>query len=290
MSTDELLAALGVIPGYAQAAQAAATLDMHFRQLRGKRLDIGINPVFRHRQQLTRQLIDTALSGQHLPADLTAHDWGQTWKDATRHAQEELLFQALSEATTSAQNHRRHLITQGANAALSNLDDQLQELVGAIRAGQAGGQHADRYSRIRRAQRHIFTEAHHSATRPMLNTVGEMVDLYEHWPRWTKNGKPGSPEPDQPAPWARHGSDPDSSTYTPEYLQWAVDNRAHLWVPTFPQLQAAAVRDNRLREQQDIHRQNVNNGALPRERFTTPDELSLNVFLAEHADKESAHV
>ncbi|MEV1054636.1 hypothetical protein [Streptomyces sp. NPDC049887] len=285
----ELETALATIPGYTRHARAAAALATHYTRLRNKRLDAGINPVFRSCQELTEQVTAAALSDR-LPDELTEHDWGQHWQDVIRHTQEDLLFQALTEATTRAENQRRHLISQGANTALRSLNQQLQQLLAAVRAGRASQQHADTYSRIRQAQRHIFTEAHHSATRPMLNAVGEMADLYEHWPRWTKNGKPGSPEPDQPAPWTRHGSDPDSSTYTPEYLQWATDNRAHLWVPTFPQLQAAAVRDNRLREQQDIHRQNVNNGAAPRERFTTPHHLDLDAFLAEQNDKEPAHV
>ncbi|MFJ3719062.1 hypothetical protein [Streptomyces sp. NPDC090057] len=287
---SELTQALAAIPGYPEAAQAAATLSAHFRRLRAKRLDAGINPVFRYRQQLTEQLQLAALDGQELPDDLTAHDWGQAWQDATRTAQEDLLFQALNEAATSAESQRRHLLTWGANTALAHLDDQLQQLLATIRDSQATDQHAAAYTAIRQAQRQIFVEAQHSATRHQLNTYGEMADLYERWPRWSKDGKPGIPAPQQKAPWVQHGSDPDACTYTAGYLQWAVRQGVHLWVPTFPQLQAAATRDTRLREQQEIHRQNVANGALPRERFTIPDELSIGAFLAEHSSKEPAHV
>lgn len=288
MSDDELQTALNSIPGYPEAAQAAATLGARKKQLWHTQMNSGPNPAVTHRQQFPKQLLEAA--GRGLPDDLTEHDWGPGWQDSIRYAKTQLILQALTEAANHAENHRRHLLTQGANTALHHLNQRLADLLAGIRGSRATDDHAHTYRQIRQAQRAIFDQAHHSATRPQLNTVGEMADLFEHWPRWTKDGKPGKASPHQPAPWTSHGSDPDSCRYTADYLQWAVDNHVRLWVPTFPQMQAAATRDNRLREEQDIHRQNVNNGALPNERFTVPERLSLDTLLAEQTSKEPAHV
>jgi hypothetical protein len=291
VSDTELTLAYQTIPGYTEAARAAATLGARYKEMRHQRVNASTNPVPRHRQQITEQLLTLARNGEPLGDDLTQLDWGQGWQDSIRRTQEEVLFQALAEAKAKADGHLQHVITQGANTALGNLDGQLQNLLDDVRGGRADEEHAATYAAIRRAQRAIVTAVPlHSATTGQINTVGEMADLFEHWPRWAKEGKPGMPAPNQPAPWARHGSDVDRGEYTPAYLQWAVDNRVHLWVPTFPQLAAAVRRDHELRAAQDIHRQNVDNGALPRGRFEIPEHHSLGALLAEHDSKEPAHV
>lgn len=288
MSDTELETAYQTIPGYTEAAQAAATLSARYKQMRHQRINANTNPVLHHRQQITEQLTDLARRGQQLPEDLTAHNWGEGWQDSIRRTQEDLIFQALTDAARKAEGHLQHVITQGANKALTNLNNQLQNLLDQIRGSRANNQHAATYSAIRRAQRTIINAVPlHSATTSQINTVGEIADLYEHWPRWTKDGKPGRPSPHEPAPWTAHGSDIDRSEYTPTYLQWAVDTPAHLWVPTFPQLKAATHRDSELRAAQDVHRQNVEVGYEPRGRFVIPEHLSLNTLLN---SKEPAHV
>ncbi|WP_319054097.1 hypothetical protein [Streptomyces europaeiscabiei] len=291
MSDSELTTAYETIPGYTEAARAAATLGARYKEMRHQRATAGINPILRNRQDITEQLTDLARNGEELPDDLTAHNWGDSWQAGLHRTQEDLVFQALTEASAKAQSHLMHVITQGANTALGSLHSQLQTLLGQIRTSRADDQHTATYTAIRRAQRAIVTAVPlHSATTGQINTVGEMADLYEHWPRWTKDGKPGRPSPHQPAPWTRHGSDVDRGEYTAAYLQWAVDNRVHLWVPTFPQLQAAVRRDHELRAAQDIHRQSVEAGYEPRGRFDIPDHHSLDALLAEHDSKETASV
>lgn len=291
MHADELTLAYQTVPGYTEAARAAATLAARYTEMRHQRVNAGINPVLGHRRHITEQLLTRARNGDELGDDLTQLDWGTGWQDSIRRTQEELLFQALAEAKAKAEGQLQHVVAQGANTALGNLDGQMRNLLDDIRGGRADEEHAAGYTAIRRAQRAIVTAVPlHSATTGQLHTVGEMADLFEHWPRWTKEGKPGRPAPNQSAPWTLHGSDVERCHYTADYLQWAVDNCVHLWVPTFPQLAAAVRRDHELRAAQDIHRQNVDNGALPRGRFEIPDHHSLGALLAEHDSKEPAHV
>lgn len=301
MHADEYEDACQTIPGYTEAARAVGHINDRLKQLRQSLLTIDPSRMSlgQARKQITDQLIELAAQ-QPLPDDLAGHNWGPAWRDSMQIAENENLRTVLTEAAGKAEDRRRMHVERNSAPALAYLNKRLVKILVKARNTSLLDEATAEYAAIRQAQKTItitvtnpgppaLCHGNISGTLADLAVAGEMADQFEQWPRWTRNGKPGSPQYDERPPWPT-SLDMNRIEYTPEYVQWAARTSAHLWVPTIPQMRAAITRFNRLNEARTQHAQDVRNGYVPRERWTIPDELSLDTLLDQLNAKETANV
>ncbi|MGW8506313.1 hypothetical protein [Streptomyces sp. CLCI03] len=310
--TDELTSALHAIPGYDDRDRAVATINERLNAVRTATFTVDPNAMglLPARQKLTEQIVDLAAGGR-LPDDLAAHNWGSAWRDSMRLAENQNLLAVLTEAAQRAEDARQFHIEQNSAPAFQHLHERLQSVLQDTRTTGPTPENVQAYTDTRAAQTNLTIQVmnpgppqYRTNIRPTLDllfTAGEMADQFEQWPRWTKNGKPGSPQDRETPPWPledRAGRDstfgavaPDvrRRDYSPAYLKWAAGSSAHFWVPTIPQLQAAARRHQALEDARLVHAQAVKQQHLPPSRWTIPAELSLPAMLATFTEKEHAH-